>query len=532
MKITTAYYPEYFPREEWEHDLEKIREMGAEAIRIAEFSWSRLQPERERFDFSWLDDAIDTAQKFGIQVILCTPTATPPAWLSEEFPEILPVNIHGRRSLHGARQHRCYNAPAYLRYSDIIVEKLAERYGRHPNVIAWQLDNELGGEQKKCYCSHCRQAFDAMLADKYHGNIAELNERWGNHFWSQDYQRFSQIPLPMHFGSDLGMVHHPSLNLEFLRFCSDSIVSYARRQAELIRRYSPYPITTNEDTFYWGDNVNLYEIFRTLDVGGMDVYSEDDYVVGFYADITRSVKGDRFWMMEFGDSSSDLTEKMALCARKGCELFNIFKFRSFPWGQEQSKNALLEILGNPAPNYSRVKEYSREAPPVRRERARVGMIYDFDSSWAYNAKGLLADMRACLHYAQYLEHTVYKTLYEAGEAVDFIFEWEKLPQYDLVVVPLHILHDEALEKALIAYVSGGGRLVADTELFQKNQDNVFRTQLAEIYQTVFGQTEERYLTDADIEGMRLHAYGQGKGCLLRAAGTQEDWRNALAALLD
>ena len=88
----------------------------------------------------------------------------------------------------------------------------------------------------------------------------------------------------------------------------------------------------------------------------MDVYSEDDYVVGFYADITRSVKGDRFWMMEFGDSSSDLIGKKWRSVRaRGCELFNIFKFRSFPWGQEQSKNALLEILGNPAPNYSRVK---------------------------------------------------------------------------------------------------------------------------------------------------------------------------------
>lgn len=531
MKVTTAYYPEYYPREEWESDLQKIKDMGGEAIRMAEFAWSRMQPEREVFDFSWLDDAIDTAQKMGVAVILCTPTAAPPVWLSGEFPETLPVNIHGRRSLHGSRQQRCYNSPDYLHYSAQIVEKMAERYGKHPNVIAWQLDNELGGEQKKCFCDNCRNAFDKMLEEKYNGDICDLNERWGNHFWSQDYQNFQQIPVPKHFGSDMYIWHNPSLNLEFLRFCSDSIVKFARMQAEIIRKYSTYPITTNQDTFFWGDNVDLYEIFRTLDVGGMDAYSEDDYVVGFYSDITRSVKGDRFWMMEHGDGNPTLVQKMELCARKGCELFDIFKFRCFPWGQEQSRHAMLEITGEPTPNYYKVQEFVKENKPIEREKARVGLIYDFNSSWAYGAKSLMIDVRDGLQYAQYLEHTVYKSIFEAGEPVDFIFEWDQLMKYDLVVVPMHILYDAALERALIEYVQNGGRLIADVELFNKNQDNVFRSEIAEIYQTVFGQTENRYLTDRDIDGMRLRDCGKGKACLLKAASTQEEWKMALAAML-
>lgn len=530
MIVTTAYYPEYFDPAQWKRDFALIRDMGATAVRFAEFAWSLMEPSEGEFHFEWLDDAISLCEKYGLKVILCTPTAAPPVWLTEKYPDALPVNIHGRRSLHGSRQQRCYHSKHYLERSRIITEEMARRYGSHPSVIAWQIDNELGGEMKKCFCDNCKRAFQKRLQEKYK-DISDLNRRWGNRFWSQEYSRFDQIPVPMHFGSDMHIWHNPSLNLEFLRFSSDSIIDFARMQADILRRYTKATVTTNQDTFYWGDNVDIQKMFSFLDVGGMDVYSEDDSVVGFYSDITRSVKGDSFWMLEYGDGFESLTDKMTLCEKKGCTLFEIFKFRPFPWGQEQSLRSLLEITGEPAPNYKKVQSYLSSHAPAKREKAQIALNYHYDSSWAHLAKSLMLDVRDGLTYPAYLENCVYRALFEMDQPVDFTFDLKNLSSYKIVITLRHILYDEETEKSLISYVENGGILIADTELFLKNSDNVYRETIAEIYPTVFAHTENRCLTDKDIESARITKFGKGTACMIKADADKEDIKALIARFL-
>ncbi len=530
MIVTTAYYPEYFDKSEWANDLKLIKSMGATAVRMAEFAWSLMEPEEGRFNFEWLDEAVSMCEENGLGVILCTPTAAPPVWLSERYPDSLPVNIHARRSLHGSRQQRCYHSEGYLEKSRIITEAMARRYGSHPSVVAWQIDNELGGEMKKCFCDNCKRAFQNRLQEKYK-DISILNRRWGNRFWSQEYQRFDQIPVPMHFGSDMHIWHNPSLNLEFLRFSSDSIVDFAKMQAQILRKHTSVPITTNQDTFYWGDNVDIQKIFSFLDIGGMDVYSEEDYVVGFYSDITRSVKGNAFWMLEYGDGFATLTDKMKLCEKKGCSLFEIFKFRPFPWGQEQSLSSLLEITGEPAPNYHNVKDFLASHTPEPMEKAQIALNYHYDSSWAHLAKSLMIDVRDGLTYPNYLEHTVYRALFEIGQPVDFTFDLQNISDYKIVIVPRHILYDEETEKALIDYVHEGGILIADTELFLKNPDNVYREKIADIYPTLFSHTENRYLTDRDITAPRICKAEKGIACLIRSDAGMDDIKTLIQKFL-
>jgi beta-galactosidase len=531
MKLGTAYYPEYNKRQEWEKDFEKIRNAGIKRVRMAEFAWSLIQPEKGVFNWDWLDESIELAEKFGIEIVLGTPTACPPVWLIEEHPDILPVNREGRRSGFGARQHRCYNTPAYIEYSATLVQAMAERYGKHPNVVAWQIDNELGGEQKKCYCDNCRKAFQEFLKEKYK-TIEELNARWVNHFWSNDYQKWTQIPVPKRFAGDLLMKHHPSLELEFSRFSSHGIVKFSNLQASILRKYTEKLITTNTDTFHFGDNVNVYELFRELDIGGMDIYSDNNNEISFYSDLTRSLKSDRFWMMEYGTGSKNLQKEMEMIYERGCEWFYLFKFKPFTAGQEQSTTELITITGEPGPNYITVKNWASShteefSTKVSTENNRTGIYYDFDSSWAYSFNTWSDNFEDRLVYHRYVMNVIYKGLFEEKQPVSFVFSKEGIKNVDVLILPWKILYDPGLEIALIEFVRNGGRLITTTDLFKKNEDNVYLTYLPQIYSELLGWMDKNFVNEENYTETKIiteKQTGKGRAWMIKNHLELKEWK--------
>lgn len=534
MKLGVAYYPEYNDRSVWKTHLVKIKEAGIKRVRMAEFSWSLMQPEKDTYNWNWLDDSIAMAQDYGIEIILGTPTACPPIWLVEEYEEILPVNKEGRRSGFGARQHRCYNSPKYLEYAGNIVDKMGERYGKHPNVVAWQIDNELGGEQKRCYCDNCRKKFQDFLLEKYK-SIEEFNERLGNQFWSQSYQTWSQIPVPMRFASDMDMNHHPSLELEFSRFSSKSIVDFCNMQVERLRKYTDKIITTNTDTFRFGDNVNIYELFKKLDVGGMDIYSDCSHEISFYSDLIRSVKNDKFWMMEYGTGSSNLYNEMELIKNAGCEWFLPFTFLPFAAGQEQGFKGLLTMTGELEPNYHVIKQWADKhqdmESSVKEEfvQPKVGIYYDFDSSWAYWISTWASNIEDKLVYPKYMVNTIYRSLFEKNIKVKFEFTPDKLNELQLLILPWQIIYNAELEAALIEYVRNGGKLIVSSDLFLKNADNVYVRQLPAIYKTLLNWEGKDFIKDNSSKDAILHVskYGSGQVWVIKKDCAIEQWRELL-----
>jgi beta-galactosidase len=144
MKLGCCYYPEHWPEAWWAEDARAIAEMGLSWVRIGEFAWSRLEPEPGLMEFDWLDRAIDTLHAAGLTVVLGTPTATPPKWLVDRDPRMLAVDSHGRPRGFGSRRHYDFSSEIYRAECARIVEALAERYGGHPAIGAWQTDNEFG----------------------------------------------------------------------------------------------------------------------------------------------------------------------------------------------------------------------------------------------------------------------------------------------------------------------------------------------------------------------------------------------------
>ncbi len=237
MFLGMAYHPEYWPSERWPIDAKLMREANIQVVRTGEFSWDRFEPSEGQFDFSWMDVAVNILANEGIKTIMCTPTAAPPSWLMHQHPEIQPIDANGlisRRT--GRRRHYCCNVPAFQEATRRIVTAMAEHYGSNPNIVGWQIDNELADiywlDKGRCYCESCRKGFIAWIKAKY-DTLDALNKAWGTVFWSQEYTDWDQMVLPSR--GTAGEGSSPSHVLDFYRFYSDSWAAYIKLQAGILR---------------------------------------------------------------------------------------------------------------------------------------------------------------------------------------------------------------------------------------------------------------------------------------------------------
>ncbi|RXZ80855.1 hypothetical protein EBB07_16720 [Paenibacillaceae bacterium] len=541
MKLGVAYYPEHVASNQWGVDLKSIRAAGIRRVRIGEFAWSEMETDEGKYQWDWLDQFIDLAKDHDIEVVLCTPTAAPPIWLVEKYPEVLPVDAQGRRNVFGGRQHRCYNAPAYQLHSQRIVEQLAKRYGNHPNVAAWQLDNEFGGEQKRCYCGYCKLAFQNYLTDNYK-TIEQLNKRWGTVFWSQTYQRFDQIAPPMTYTADLQVKHHPSLEMNFTRFSSRSISAFSRMQTALLRQWSPgRPVSTNVYYFQWGDNIDWIDLTEDMDAVGIDVYSDELYENAFYADFMYSLKPDNAWFLEYGTGGElkGWLDGIDQARRRRNNWFFIFKLKPFSFGQEQGLQELMTITGQPTEKYAALQKWSQlrsvEDARLGTEQNQIqdgdllvpsgiGLYFSFESSWVYTISQWDSHLPDRLKYTRYMVHVVYQSIFAADQAHRIVYSADQLEGLQTLILPRHIIYDAVLESRLLQFMENGGTVVATSDLFQKNSDNVYLTEMPTIYAEVLGR--QSFITDEKNDEPIIQHVLQGRGELIivHKDTTLEEWQ--------
>jgi beta-galactosidase len=463
MKRTlgVCYYPEHWPETQWVEDAARMKGLGLTWVRIGEFAWSRMEPVPGTFDWAWLDRAIDVLGRAGLQVVLGTPTATPPRWMIDRHPDMLAVDAEGRVRGFGSRRHYCFSHRGYRAECARIVGAMAERYGKNTHVAAWQTDNEYAcHDTTLSYSDAALHAFRDWCAQRYQSPEA-LNRAWGNVFWSMEYSDFSQINLPNLTVTEANPAHV----MAFRRFASDEVVSFNKLQTDIIRRHSVAPIAHN----YMG-NITDFDHFGTG--ADLDIASWDSYPLGFLSDrlempadhkrrfvrqgdpdfqafhhdLYRAVGRGRWWIMEqqpgpvnWAPWNADPLPGMARlwaweAFAHGAEAVCYFRWRQAPFAQEQMHAGLLRPDSAPAQAFDEAGAVARELaamPDVGTSRADVALVFDYASAWAW------ATQRQGKDFSYFrLVFQFYRSLRRLGMNVDILPpDTSDLSAYKMVLAP-------------------------------------------------------------------------------------------------
>ncbi|TYB41890.1 beta-galactosidase [Actinomadura chibensis] len=466
------YNPEQWPEDVWADDVRLMKEAGVNLVTVGVFSWARLQPGPDAFDFGWLDRLLDLLDAHGIAADLATATASPPAWLVRAHPETLPVTADGVRLEFGSRQHYCPSSPVYRAAAARLARRIAERYRDHPAVVLWHVHNEYGDHVAECFCAESAADFRGWLRERY-GDLAALNRAWATESWSQRYGRWDEIEPPRTAPGPL----NPTQSLDWRRFCSAALLAcYLAEKAVLDEAGGGIPVTTN-----------FMSMFKPLDYWAWaareDVVSDDAYPdpadpaahvgAAMAYDLMRSLKGGRPWLlMEQAPSAVSwrpvnvpkppaLSRLWSLQAvARGADGVLHFQWRASRAGAEKFHSALLPHRGTGSPQWARTVALGRDLARLAevagaRLAADVAVVLDWDSWWALE----LDEHPSSRLRLKELVLSWYGAAHARNVAVDFVRPGADLGRYRLVLLPNLYLASDATAAWLTSYVAGGGRLV-------------------------------------------------------------------------
>jgi len=484
LLMGAAWYPEQWPEARWEEDLRLMEAANLKVVRIAEFAWSRMEPSEGHYDFDWLERAINLAAKHHIISVVGTPTATPPAWLTQKYPDTLRVDEHGERAIHGNRAHASSTSPRYREFCRRIAGQMAIRFGHNPNVVGWQIDNEYGYALMS-YDDVTRKQFQDWLQAKYK-TLDNLNARWTTAYWSQTYDNWTQIPIPI--GG-----HNPGLMLEWKRFVGYTWTSYQQNQIDVIRKHADARQFFTGNFMGFFDGFDHYPITEPLTFASWDDYVGTGHVDpagnGLAHDLTRGFKRQNFWVMETQpgavnwSSLNNFLNRGEARARAwqaighGADDVNYWQWRSALNGQEEIHGVLVGPDGTPVPFLDEVTQTAREFAQVESNFrdtvpvSQVALLYSYDSHWAIQFQK---------HTEKYddigLLKSYYRELRQLSQSVDVISPYAPLDGYKLVAAPSLNVLPKDLADHLIEYVRNGGHLVLGPRSGMKDEFNALLTQ--------------------------------------------------------
>ena len=494
--IGVPHYPEHVDESYWERDAERMAVAGFNVVRLGEFAWHIMEPREGVFDFSLFDKAIDVLGACGIETIFCTPTATPPRWLTATYPEVLRVDVNDRVATHGSRQHGDTNSPVYRAHSRRITEALANHYRDNPHVIGWQTDNELNTTSSTSYSEATEREFRRYLRDRYE-TIDALNFVWGGNFWATAYDNFDQITAPRAHNPGFPSPGHFQ---DYHRFLAHATAAFQHDQVEILRR-------TNPDWFIFHNLGRLEDIdFRgqfgsDLDFIGFDIYPmlyDEMRRTGGHAatqalhlDVCRAYSGN-FIVPEqasgFGSQPGFSTmtpepgemRRMALSSvARGADGLMFFRWRPAHYGAEIYWMGLIDHDDVPRRRYQEAIEFAGDVAKIKKDllgttvRMDVAIAgADFDNQEAYKTypMGLPSPLEDGVHLHRYC--------HSRGIACGFIHPEDDLSRIKLLYVPHWAMWKPEWNANVESFVKNGGTLVIGAMTGTRDEHNHIPTVLA------------------------------------------------------
>lgn len=464
-----AYYPETWPESAIDLDIQRMKELNVNVVRMAEFSWSKMEPQEGQFQFGWLHKIIEKLHANGIDVVLGTPTATPPVWMWEKYPEIARVDDAGLSTIHGARRSTNFNSKVYRNKSVQIVEKMAKEFGQKAGVIAWQTDNEFHPSQDFSPITH--EKWHQWLKDKY-GSIENLNQIWATDLWSQTYQDFSQIPMPLD-----RIWHHTSLRYEWKLFNSFVVDDYQDLQLEAIRKYSDLPITHDGMPGQDMDYTQLMDDLDFMAVNNYHSFEAYDRVISNY-DRMRGYNKGFHWLFETAPNYSgggkegktwflhqpdnSLFAAIWMNYALGGQGTMFWLWRQHRAGQEMVHGSFVSAWNEPAANYEDLKKLGEQLKnnssflinnPVA--PAKIAIVYDHKADMGLEIEHYANDIK----YYNDWTYRFYLPFHDAYLHRDVISQKNDIEQYKILFLPLLPVIEPQFREKLQQWVMNGGTLI-------------------------------------------------------------------------
>ncbi len=488
--LGAPHYPEHVDESYWERDAGRLAAAGANTVRMGEFAWHLWEPYEGHFEFNLFDRAIEVLARHGIKTILCTPTATPPRWLTVNYPEVLRVDANGRQAGHGSRQHCDTTSPVLRAHSQRITRTLAEHYRDNEAVIGWQTDNELNTSVSESYSPSCTLAFQSWLQIKYENDIKALNRAWGGDFWALAYDTFAQVDLPRDMAPSFLSPGHVQ---DFHRFLAAATAAFQHDQVEILRAVNP-------QWFVFHNLGNLSDIdFRgqfgqDLDFIGFDIYPMlyDEFRRGgghaatqaLHLDVCRSWSGN-FIVPEqasglgsqpgFSTMTPEPGEmrRMAMSSvARGADGLMFFRWRPAHFGAEIYWMGVIDHDDVPRRRYEEATQFFQEMTRLKADilgthvRMDVGIAgADFDNQEAYKTYAM--GLPAPIDDAQLL----HRHCYEAGIACGFIHPEDDLSRLKVLYVPHWVMWKPEWTPRVEAFVAAGGTLILSAMTGTRDSDN-------------------------------------------------------------
>jgi len=473
------YNPDQWDESVWEEDIKLMKALRVNAVTLPVFSWARIQPSEEKYDFSWLDKVVDLLGRNSISIIMATPTAAQPAWMSKKYPEMLITDIQGRKHKHGRRVNFCPNNTDYRRLSGLITEKMAQRYKDLPNLIMWHICNEYG-IYSYCYCENCARAFRIWLKNRY-GSIEELNRRWNANFWGHTYYNWEEIEVPSYLTeimpSWLGkkdMTAFQGMAIDYNRFMSDSYLDCFLNEVRVIKKHTPdIPVTTN----FMGSHkpIDYFDWAKHIDVISWDNYPTNNLPVSKPAmrhDLMRGLKkGQPFFLMEQASNQVNWEPQNALkrpgvmrmlsyqAIAHGADSILFFQWRQTRGACEKYHSAIVPHAGHLNTRTGReLTKLGKELEGLGKKtvgsriNSKVAMMMDWPNWWAIEFS---AGPNEDLLYLDQLEK-YYRAFYDLNISVDIINPSYDLSGYDIVVAPVLYMVMKETASSVEKFVESGG----------------------------------------------------------------------------
>ena len=480
------YNPDQWDEATIDEDMRLFKKAGVNLVTLPVFSWAKLEPEEGVYDFAWLDRLMDKFLENDIKVCLATPTTAQPAWLSRKYPEVLPVDKQGRKRTHGMRVFFCVNSEKYRERAAAIAEKMAKRYRDYPNLVLWHVANEYG---TYCYCPTCEAKFRVWLKKRY-GTIENLNERWHTCFWGRTVYDFEEIMLPTELNDDYRF--NPAVNLDYMRFMTDSTIECFENEAAVLRKYTPdVTIQTNIS-----GHIEKLDQFKMTASPYMDIVAWDNYpaFVAYKHDLMRGLKGGESFMMQEQSPNQQNWQPYSKLKRPGevrmisyqamahgSDTCLYFQLRQSIAGEEMYHGALISHAGH---EHTRT---FRECAQIGQELQRIGdafiggqtpaqsaIIFDWDNWWILEFASKRCLPNDDINYLKKVSK-FYKALFDRNIPVDMISVDGEFDRYKVIYAPFLYMMKPGLGEKLTAFVEAGGTLVTTTlaGLVDENNRAVF-----------------------------------------------------------